>query len=72
MRNYKGYTEEDIRIAAGGLAKRNGKIGNLSAEPKDVQEFWFDSAYIRLKLQKAKAPKGKEVYTLGHILDSIL
>ena len=46
MKNYKGYTEEDIRIAAGGLAKRNGKIDDLSAEPKDVQEFWFDSAYI--------------------------
>ena len=60
MRNYKGYTEEDIRIAAGGLAKVNGKIDDLSAEPKDVQEFWFDSAYIRLKLQN-EAPKGKEV-----------
>ena len=72
MRNYKGYTEEDIRIAAGGLAKRNGKIGDLSAEPKDVQEFWFDSAYIRLRAAKVNAPKSKEVYTLGQILAEIL
>ena len=72
MRNYKGYTEEDIRIAAGGLAKVNGKIDDLSAEPKDVQEFWFDSAYIRLTAAKVNTLKSKGVYTLGQILAEIL
>ena len=64
MRNYKGYTEEDIRIAAGGLAKVNGKIDDLSAEPKDVQEFWFDSAYIRLKIAQPRMGKGERAPTL--------